>query len=615
MATRSQPSSRKIGDVLEAVADALSDGLWSVDDKGCVIYANATLARMLRTTPEEMVGRSSLDFVFEEDRELALKHMEIRKRGLGERVDFRLRAVDGTSIWTHNKTSLMTDESGAFLGAVAIVQQVVTPEEATEARALATAIVDSSDDAIITKSLDGVIRSWNRGAEKIFGYTAREAVGQPILILLPKGREAEEAEIQAILRSGKLVDHFETIRRRKDGSMVDVSVTISPLFDATGSVIGASKVARDITDQKHIAEERNHLASIIQSSDDAIVSKTTEGIIESWNRGAERIFGYSAEEVIGKPIMIIVPPDRKYEEVDILARICRGEKVDHFETVRMRKDGSYVEVSVTISPILNSNGDIVGASKVARDITDQKHTNEKMHKELEKLVAERTIQYEKANKELEGFTYSVSHDLRGPLRSIVSSCMILREDFGPNLPAEAQEELSKQAKAAKRMADLIDDLLKLSRLGRQEMRKADLDITEIAREVASDLVHAGSKCEIHVKDGLKVYGDQPTIKLLLTNLMENACKFSNHAGPVEVGQEGDAIFVRDAGIGFDQQYAEKMFLPFERLVLDRDYPGTGIGLANVKRVIDRHGGKVWAVSDGLGKGATLYFALPRAPAA
>ncbi len=161
------------------------------------------------------------------------------------------------------------------------------------------------------------------------------------------------------------------------------------------------------------------------------------------------------------------------------------------------------------------------------------------------------------------------------------------------------------------MADLIDDLLKLSRLGRQELKKTSLDITAMAKEVAADITNAGSKCEIRIAEGLRAYGDVPTIKLVLVNLMENACKFSNHIGPVEVGQGSDGVFfVRDSGIGFDQQYADKMFMPFERLVLDREYPGTGIGLANVKRIVERHGGEVWAQSAGLGQGATFYFRLP-----
>lgn len=601
---------KTLGDIIVDVADALSDGLWAIDEKGCVTYANATLGRMVGVSPDKLKNGAALDYIFEEDRGVVAKLLDHRRNGLGERIDFRLRSADGTPVWVHCKSSAIVDSEGKYSGVVAIIQRVLSANEAAEAQALATAIVDSSDDAIITKSLEGIIRSWNRGAERIFGYSPQEAIGKSVQMLLPKDRQGEEKEILSLLRQGKLIDHYETIRLRKDGSPVDVSVTISPLFDATGAVIGASKVARDITDQKRMADARIHLAAIVESSDDAIISKTTEGIIQSWNKGAEKLFGYTAEEVIGRPLMTIVPPDRKHEEVDILARICRGEKIDHFETVRMRKDGSFVEVSVTVSPILSAEGKIIGASKVARDISEHNRANEKMQLDLERLVTERTSQLEKANKELEGFTYSVSHDLRGPLRSIVASCMILREDYGPSLVPEAQEELAKQSKAAKRMADLIDDLLKLSRLGRQELKKTELDISRITLEVADELAHGGTQCQITVAKGMHAIGDLPTIKLAITNLVENACKFSNHQGPVEVGKQGDSFFVRDQGIGFDQQYEEKLFLPFERLVLDRDYPGTGIGLANVKRVIDRHGGRVWAESEGIGKGATFYFALP-----
>jgi PAS domain S-box-containing protein len=612
MSRNTKAAAEEMSDIFFRVADFIKDGLWSVDSQGCITYLNEAIAKILKAPAEEIMGRPIFDFIFEEDREHAKRILAQQRDGKHgfDHLDFRFRAADGSAVWAHCRPSPILDSNGQFAGAIAIVEDIASTEEAVEARELAAAIIDSSDDAIITKSLEGTIKSWNRGAERIFGYTAAEAIGESILMLLPRDRETEEAEILVLLREGKRVDHYITIRKRKDGALIDMSVTVSPLRNASGKIVGATKIAREITDQKRKADARSHLASIVESTDDAIVSKTTTGIIETWNRGAEKVFGYTAEEAIGKPILMIVPSDRKYEEADILSRICRGERVDHFETVRVRKDGTFVDVSVTISPILNEVGDVIGASKIARDISAEKRAKENMQIELDKLVKERTVQFEKANKEMEGFTYSVSHDLRGPLRSIVSSCMILREDFGPQLPAEAQDELAKQAKAAKRMADLIDDLLKLSRLTRQEIRKTNLNLTEIAEEISTELKHGGSACNIKIQKGMETYGDPPTIKLLLTNLMENACKFSGQEGSVEIGRSDGYFFVRDHGIGFDQQYEEKMFLPFERLVLDRDYPGTGIGLANVRRIADRHSGRVWAESEGTGKGATFYFSLP-----
>lgn len=375
---------------------------------------------------------------------------------------------------------------------------------------------------------------------------------------------------------------------------------------------------QDISTQAELASEmltdsaitNAFLASIIESSDDAIIGKTLEGIILSWNRGAERIFGYTEREAIGQSILLIIPEDRHHEETEILSKVRRGERIDHFETIRRAKDGTLLNISITTSPIKNREGKIIGASKVARDISETKRIQEHFLAQLEATVRSRTEEIVKANKELEGFTYSVSHDLRGPLRAIVSSCMILREDFGESLPPEAQAELDRQAAAAKKMADLIDDLLKLSRLGRQELQKKQLDISSIAADVSTELGNGCGDVKFEIEPGLAAFGDAPTIRLALSNLLDNACKFSNGKGTVWVGGKDGAIFVKDQGIGFNQDYEEKLFMPFERLVLDREYPGTGIGLANVKRIIDRHGGKVWAESKGAGQGSTFYFCLP-----
>jgi PAS domain S-box-containing protein len=233
------------------------------------------------------------------------------------------------------------------------------------------AVVDSSDDAIVTKTLDGVIRSWNRGAERLFGYTAEEAVGQLIFLLIPPDRIAEEHDVLARLRQGERIDHFETIRQTKDGRRIPISLTVSPVRDHQGNLIGASKVARDISMRVQRDELRARLAAIVKSSDDAIVSKTLDGVITSWNEAAERLFGYTAEEAVGQPIFLIVPNDRKAEEEDVLSRLRRGERITHFETLRQTKDGRQVPVSLSVSPLRDDQGRIIGAAKVARDISDR----------------------------------------------------------------------------------------------------------------------------------------------------------------------------------------------------------------------------------------------------
>jgi len=240
-----------------------------------------------------------------------------------------------------------------------------------QASNLLAAIVDSSDDIIISKNLDGIITSWNNTARRVFGYSPEEAIGAHITLIIPKDRLPEEDTIISRVRRGERIEHFDTVRQRKDGTLIDISLTISPVRDSSGRIVGASKVAREITDRKRAERSTALLAAIVDSSDDAIVSKTLDGIITSWNKSAERIFGYLPEEAVGKHITLIIPRDRWNEESRIIARICRGDRVDHFQTLRRRKDGSLVDVSLTISPVKDSAGNIIGASKVARDITAQ----------------------------------------------------------------------------------------------------------------------------------------------------------------------------------------------------------------------------------------------------
>ena len=262
--------------------------------------------------------------------------------------------------------------------------------QSPEARtALLASIVDCSDDAIIAKTPQGTITSWNPAAERIYGYSAEEMVGQPVAMLVPSESSEDMQDILARVREGERVEHYETVRRRKDGSLIDVSLTVSPIFDSNGSLIGASSIARDITERKR-ADERLRaanqsidartalLASIVDCSDDAIVAKTSAGTITSWNRGAEQIYGYAASEIVGKPMSILLQPDRPDEMEGILARIRGGARVEHYETVRLRKDGKPISISLSVSPIYDSEGKLVGISSIGRDITERARADEKL---------------------------------------------------------------------------------------------------------------------------------------------------------------------------------------------------------------------------------------------
>ncbi len=286
---------------------------------------------------------------------------------------------DGTRVPFLAYPTPLRDRSGALTGAVNTLIDITERKRNEEFEHQLVTIVESSDDAILSEDLDGIIRTWNPGAKRLFGYVAEEVIGKPITLLIPIDRHREEFDILSRIRRGECIDHYETVRRRKDGSLIEISVTVSPIKNAEGRIIGASKIARDITERRRTEQLTRRLASIVESSDDAIVSKDLDGIIKTWNPGAERLFGYTAEEVIGKPITLLIPIDRPDEEPDILSRIQRGERIDHYETVRRRKDGSLVEISLTVSPLKNAEGAVIGASKTARDITERRRAQEQQN--------------------------------------------------------------------------------------------------------------------------------------------------------------------------------------------------------------------------------------------
>ena len=275
-----------------------------------------------------------------------------------------------------------------------------------DAAARLAAIVDSSDDVIVSKTLDGIITAWNPAAERMFGWTAAEAVGRPITLIIPEERRAEEDAVLARVRRGERVEYFDTVRATKDGRLVNVSLSVFPVRDSAGRIVGASKIARDIAERRRFDETRARLAAIVDSSDDVIVSKTLAGIITSWNPAAERMFGWTASEAVGRSITLIIPEEQRAEEEAVLARVRRGERVEHFDTVRVTKDGRLVDVSVTVSPVKDSTGRIVGASKIARDISERRRIEAERAQFLARERAARE-EAERANRAKDEFLATV----------------------------------------------------------------------------------------------------------------------------------------------------------------------------------------------------------------
>ena len=482
-------------------------------------------------------------------------------------------------------------------------------------------IVEASPNAIILADPCGRILLVNAGVETLFGYKRAELIGRSVELLVPErfrsahpGHRAQYADDAEARLMGRGRDLFAL---HKDGSEIPVEIGLNPIETPEGLLTVSAIV--DITERKLAEKAAAQFVAIVESSDDAIVGKDLRGIVTAWNAGAERIFGYSASEMIGQSIARLIPPDRIQEETQILAQIHRGESVRHFETVRIRKDGGAIDVSVTVSAIKDPAGRIIGASKVARDITEAKKAREtiqRLNAELEQRVIERTSQLEAAIRELEAFSYSVSHDLRAPLRAVDGFSQAVIEDFGSLLPEAGCHQLQTIRASAQRMGMLIDDLLSFSRLGREPLVIRPVDTDALVREVLDDL-HcdwAQRRVDFRLASLTISHGDPALLKQVWVNLLSNALKYTGkcEVAVIEVGCDtspDDCIyFIRDNGAGFDMQYAGKLFGVFQRLHRAEDYVGTGVGLALVHRIIQRHKGRIWADA-AVGRGATFYFTL------
>ena len=479
-------------------------------------------------------------------------------------------------------------------------------------------ILDLAYDAIFLLTLNGTIRFWNRGAEEMYGWTKEEAVGKISHELLQTLFPNPLSEIMSRLRTERTWAG-ELIHTAKDGRVLTVSARWALQRDGNGRPSGFLEINRDVTRRREAEEEQARLAALVESSNDAIVTKSLEGTIESWNPGAEQMYGYARAEVMGKSIDLIVPPDRVDEEIGIMNRIREGRHVPHFDTVRIRKDRTPIDVSLTIFPIVDNYGRIIGASHVARDITDRKrfeHEIRALNESLERRVQERTEELAEANRELESFSYSVSHDLRAPLRSIDGFSRLLQEECAGPLGERGLERLGRIRAAAVRMGQLIDGLLDLSRVGRTEIRRERVSLSTLAMHILRELERSAParRVQFVLQPGLTAIGDQRLIRALLENLLGNAFKFTaeEETAEIEFGARnvnGERVFfLKDNGVGFDMQYAGQLFTPFQRLHGRKEFEGTGIGLATAYRIVTRHGGRIWAEASP-GQGAIFYFTL------
>jgi PAS domain S-box-containing protein len=423
-----------------------------------------------------------------------------------------------------------------------------------------------------------------------------ELIGRTMMECYPG---IEETSMFATLRhvmASRVGDRIENVFDHPDGSRLVYDLRFVPTAD------GVYIFSLDVS------ERRTDRAAIVNDSHDAIIGRTLDGIITQWNPSAEVMFGWRADEIIGRPVSLIVPPSILREEGELTSRLLRGERISSFATQRQRKDGSVFDVSITKSLIHAPSGRVIGVSSIVRDVEELR----KVHRDL--IAAKEAL--ELANRELEAFSYSVAHDLRAPLRSIDGFSQAVLEDQGDKLDGKGRRHLALVRESAQLMAKLIDEILELARMARVEPIREPLDVGALARAVHQRLSNAEPqrRVDLVVEGDLRAEGDVRLVRVLLENLIGNAWKFTRgrtHA-VVRIGSETRegvrAFFVADNGAGFDMAHAEKLFGLFQRLHSQREFEGTGVGLATVKRVVQRHGGRVWAEGR-VSEGATFHFSL------
>jgi PAS domain S-box-containing protein len=489
----------------------------------------------------------------------------------------------------------------------------VYPTSRDAATPFLTALLDTIDDAIVTISSDGLITSWNGAAESLYGFASADAIGQPIDIVVPQDKAAEEADLRRQALDGATVQNHETIGRRRNGSACEIAVTVAPIRGDGGAILGLVRVARDISARHRSERAGRRLAAIVESSGDAIASKDLNGIVTSWNRAAERMFGYSAAEMVGESIRRIIPEDRLSEEDDVLAHIRRGERVDHFETIRKRKDGALIQISLTVSPILDAKGTVIGASKIARDISDRK----RIEAERDRLLK---ISQENARLKDE-FLATLSHELRTPLNAILGYARMIKS--GIITPEKLARAVGTIERNASSLTQIVEDILDVSRIisGKMRLDVQSVEVPDVVRSAVESVMPAAEAKGIRLETVLDpraapVSGDPARLQQVIWNLLSNAVKFTGRGGRVQVRlQRVDShveIDVSDTGIGIAPEFLPFVFDRFRQADSGtaRERGGLGLGLGIARQLVEMHGGTVEAASPGKDRGSTFRIRLP-----
>ena len=483
----------------------------------------------------------------------------------------------------------------------------------------------SIGDAVITTNNEARITYINGVAESLTGWSHEDALGQPLdrvfRIVNEVTRQPVENPALRALRQGVVVGLANhTILIKKDGSECPIDDSAAPIRNELGHVSGCVLIFRDVTAQRLIEREKANqlltaqlLASIVESSNDPIISKSLDGIIQSWNAAAEQLFGYTADEAVGRHISLIIPPERLAEEEQIIGRLRQGKRIEHYETERVRSNGERITVSLTISPIKDDSGNVIGASKIARDVSQRK----RLEDDLRRLAADLSATDRRKNE----FLATLAHELRNPLAPMSNMLEVLkRTDGDTEIVKRAHDTLERQLG---QMVRLVDDLLDLNRIthDRLELRRSEVELSSViqqAVEVARPLIDAaGHKLTVDLpREPIYLNADRARLAQLFGNLLNNSSKYTSPEGSISLSAkriDGEVLVtVKDNGAGIPQDKLDSIFDMFMQVdrTSEQSQAGLGIGLTLVKRLTEMHGGSIEARSAGEGQGSEFVVRLP-----
>ena len=597
------------------ILENVSESVIVTDLQGHVIYWNKGATALFGYSAQEMLGNTLAILYPETETHQFQPDLEQIRGGTDYSGEWKGQRKDGTVVWIDAKTTVLRNTKGQAIGFIGVAKDITQRKQAEQTSLLLASIVESSDDAIIGKTREGIITSWNRGAERMYGYSAAEAVGQPITLLFPPDRHDEFATIMERITRGEQIDHFETTRVSKDGTILLVSVTVSPIHDSEGQIIGASAIARDIRVQKRleaeVREAKQQLEVIFKNIADGITVQDKRGTVIYVNDAGAKLSGFaSAQDMlafdvktlrthIGERFALTDELGQPLSFTDLPAlKVLQGQS--YAETLVHYRDthtGRSWWSVLKASPIVDEHGQVQLAVNIFSDVTARM--------ELEQRKDE--------------FMSMASHELKTPLTSLQGYTQLLKMRLDKQGVPELVEWLTKMEKQITRLTHLITDFMDVSKIqaGQLAYVKEPIDIDALLNDIADTMQHisATHTITIHGAAHTPIVGDSDRLGQVFTNLLSNAVKYSPQATNVDISivatLDTVTVSIRDYGIGIPPEQQQKIFERFYRVsdVHDKTFPGLGMGLYICSEIVKRHGGRLW-VESARGEGSTFFVALP-----